>query len=103
MIGRIVALRKAAGNLRVSWLLLPALINSVGRRDLFDKGRRRRNTLGNAQANGLQTLISSGERPKRPTEGVCGNREQLPAISQVSGQRGDRVSFREADLVALFL
>ena len=41
---------------------------------------------GNAQAKGLSTLISSGERSTRPTEGVCGSNE--PLISQVAKDRG---------------
>jgi len=59
------------------------------------KRRRRRNTLGNAQAHGLSTLIISGEWPRKA------HRRGMPlamlhcqlAISQVSGQRGDRLSW----------
>jgi len=66
--------------------MMRALINSVLRRDLISSRRRRRNTPGNAQAEGLSTLISSGERPRRPTEGESGSEESL--ISQVAKDRG---------------
>ena len=51
--------------------MMRPLIDSGRRRDPVGSGRRRRNSLGNAQAEGLRTLISSGERPEWPTEGVC--------------------------------
>ena len=66
--------------------MIRALINSVLRRDLVESRRRRRNTPGNAQAEGLGTLISSGERPKGPTEGECDSKDSL--ISQVAKDRG---------------
>jgi hypothetical protein len=66
--------------------MMRALINSVPRRDLVHSRRRRRNTPGNAQAEGLSTLISSGERPRRPTEGESDSQESL--ISQVAKDRG---------------
>ncbi len=58
-----------AGNHPCHWLSWRALINSLLRRDLVRSRRRRRNTLGNAQAEGLCTLISSGERPNGPPKG----------------------------------
>ena len=49
-------------------------------------GRRRRNSPGNAQAEGLFTLISSGERSNcGPPKGYVARR---PLISQVQMDRG---------------
>src|SRR5210317_637106 len=84
----IVTARPAAGNRTDHWLLWRALIYSVCRRDLVKSGRRRRNSLGNAQAKGPLTLISSGERPEGPTEGECGL--EATDLSGNQGQRGGR-------------
>ena len=61
--------------------------------------RRRRNTLGNAQAHGLQTLISSGERPEGPTEGVCGFKEPLETVSLDASARKRRAQNRSVYVI----
>ncbi len=81
--------------------MIRALINSVPRRDLVGSRRRRRNTPGNAQAEGLSTLISSGERLTRPTEGESDSRESL--ISQVAKDRGAADELRLPPFILLNL
>jgi len=89
----IVTVWLAAGNWHEHWLSWRALIYSVRRRDPVGSGRRRRNSLGNAQAEGLCALISSGERPWRPTEGEREpvNRSCVTDLSGNQGQRGGRL------------